>query len=92
MPQLREVLFSESSTLGIRYRIERRVALPRKTVKVKTAFGTVRVKAVKKTGRGLVFAPEYDDCVKLASGKRVPLAVVRAAAVRAAERKSREVK
>jgi uncharacterized protein (DUF111 family) len=75
-PQLTEtltqILFAETSTLGVRtYEAQRRV-LARKTEEVETAYGTVRVKSTT-TGS---FAPEFDDCRRLAKEKSVPLRLV----------------
>jgi uncharacterized protein (TIGR00299 family) protein len=66
---LARVLFLETTTLGMRiYSAERRVQA-RQTVEVTTPHGRVRVK-VSDTGS---FAPEYEDCRKLAAEHRVPL-------------------
>jgi pyridinium-3,5-bisthiocarboxylic acid mononucleotide nickel chelatase len=74
--QLAAILFSETTTLGVRtYAVERRV-LARQFQEVETRYGRVRVKYTE-TGS---FAPEYDDCRRLASEKSVPLRVVMAAA------------
>jgi hypothetical protein len=56
--QLADIIFSETSTLGLRiYPAERRVE-ERRIVEVETAYGKIRVKV---SGHGS-FAPEYDDC------------------------------
>lgn len=66
---LGQLIFDETSTLGLRiYTAERRVQ-PRRIVEVQTAHGTVRVKV---SGDGS-FSPEYDDCRKLALSAGVPL-------------------
>jgi uncharacterized protein (TIGR00299 family) protein len=66
---LAQVVFEETSTLGLRmYRAERRVQ-PRRLVKVQTPHGAVRVK-VSDTGS---FAPEYEDCRRLAQETGTPL-------------------
>jgi uncharacterized protein (TIGR00299 family) protein len=67
--QLAEIIFLETSTLGLRmYRAERRVQA-RQFVEVETPNGKVRVKV----SAGGSFAPEYDDCRKLAESSGVPL-------------------
>jgi hypothetical protein len=74
--RLAALLFAETSTLGLRvYQAERRV-LARRTVEVETPHGTVRVK-VSDEGR---FAPEYEDCRRLALARGVPLQQILAAA------------
>jgi uncharacterized protein (TIGR00299 family) protein len=66
---LAQILFDETTTLGLRiYSAERRVKA-RRTVEVETAHGSVRIK-ISEDGS---FAPEYDDCRKLAREFGVPL-------------------
>jgi uncharacterized protein (TIGR00299 family) protein len=66
---LAELVFSETSTLGLRiYRTERRVQ-SRRFVEVETAHGKVRVKV---SGAGS-FTPEYEDCRRLAAEAGVPI-------------------
>jgi uncharacterized protein (TIGR00299 family) protein len=77
--QLADVLFSETTTLGLRiHQAERRV-LARNIAEVATAFGPVRVKYSEQGS----FAPEYEDCRKLATQNHVPLRAVIAAAEQA---------
>jgi uncharacterized protein (TIGR00299 family) protein len=72
---LAQVLFRETSTLGLRlYTAERRVQA-RSLEQVETPFGTVRVKAAENG-----FSPEYDDCRRAALEHNVPLRDVIAAA------------
>lgn len=66
---LARLIFEETSTLGVRiYSAERRVQA-RHSVEVATPQGTVRMK-VSENGS---FAPEYEDCRKLALATGVPL-------------------
>lgn len=67
--RLAEIVFAETSTLGLRlYRAERRVRA-RRTVEVEIPAGKVRIK-VSEDGR---FAPEYEDCRRLALASGKPL-------------------
>ncbi len=76
---LAELVFAETSTLGLRiYRAERRVQ-PRSWVEVETAHGRVRVKV----SEGRICAPEYEDCRKLALDRGVPLKQIYAEAIHA---------
>ena len=69
LDRLAELVFAETSTLGLRiYPAERRV-LAREFVEVETAYGKVRMK-VAETGS---FAPEYEDCRRLAAETGMPL-------------------
>jgi uncharacterized protein (DUF111 family) len=73
---LASLVFAETSTLGLRvYTAERRVQA-RQIEEVETRYGNVRVKL---SGDGN-FAPEYEDCRKLALAARVPLKQVLAEA------------
>ncbi len=79
-----EVLFAETSTLGIRESQVSRHCLARSTDSVETPYGEVRVKVAHwGTGRARV-KPEYDDCHRLAEQHAVPLRDVYRAAEEAA--------
>ena len=66
---LAQMMFAETSTLGLRiYSAERRVQA-RQILEVETPHGKVRIK-VSADGS---FAPEYDDCRKLALASGIPL-------------------
>ena len=61
-----ELIFRETTTLGIRIREISRIEADREIVEVKTEFGSVRVK-VKKIGNEIINAsPEYEDCKEIA--------------------------
>jgi uncharacterized protein (TIGR00299 family) protein len=71
--RLGELLFDETTTLGLRmYRAERRV-LERRWETVETPYGKVRIKIASENGRVRNFAPEYEDCRQLALERKVPL-------------------
>ena len=73
--RLAQIIFAETSTLGLRiYAAERRVQ-ERSIVEVDTPFGTVKMKV---SGHG--FAPEYEDCRAIAERTGTPLPQVIAAA------------
>jgi len=68
-----EMLFAETTTLGVRtYTAERRV-LARQWETVHTAFGEVRIKVARLNGHIRQASPEFEDCRKLAEAKNVPL-------------------
>jgi uncharacterized protein (DUF111 family) len=71
--RFQEMLFAETTTLGVRSHLVERHALPRESVNVATRFGEVRVKLSRNAGRIQHASPEFDDCRKLAEEKRVPL-------------------
>jgi uncharacterized protein (TIGR00299 family) protein len=87
-PQARErvseTLFTEGTTLGVRYHEVRRQALERRFVSVSTGYGKVRVKEGILAGKVVNRAPELEDCRRLAVRRNVPLKEVQRAALRAA--------
>ncbi len=80
--QLRALLFRESSTLGVRTRHERRYALPRRHEAVVTPWGEVRMKIAYLNGAVSQYAPEYEDCRRIAVEHHVPLKAVMQEALR----------
>ena len=70
---MRDILFCETSTIGIRTREERRDCLEREIISVNTQWGTVRVKEANLNGVVTNFAPEYEDCRRIAEDNSVPL-------------------
>ncbi len=69
------LLLSESTTLGIRRNEITRYILPREIVIVATPLGDIRVKTT--TFEGIKkFAPEYEDCKKIAENSNIPLTEV----------------
>ena len=80
-----QLLFRETSTLGVRETEIKRYALPRETVRVETVFGAIDVKAAKSNGKILKAAPEYEQCRAAALEFDVPLREVERAALKAFE-------
>ena len=58
---LAEIIFHETSTLGVRTYTAERLVQERRWVEVETPYGKVRMKVAEKS-----FAPEYEDCRALA--------------------------
>ncbi|MFL6256746.1 MAG: nickel pincer cofactor biosynthesis protein LarC [Pyrinomonadaceae bacterium] len=79
---MRELLFAETPTLGVRSYTVARKTLEREAVTVETEFGTIAVKVARKEGRTLGATPEYEDCRAAARAHKVPLRVVQEAAMR----------
>ena len=78
---LSRLIFEETSTIGIRKYPVQRTTLDREWVEVETEYGSVRVKVAKLNGEVLNFAPEFDDCARIAREKNVPLKKVQALAM-----------
>ncbi|MGB8592117.1 MAG: nickel insertion protein, partial [Candidatus Acidiferrales bacterium] len=75
-----DVLFQETTTIGVRTYEVRRRTLKREVVPVETPFGAVRMKVSRQNGTMLNAAPEYEDCRKIAAEKGIPLKQVIATA------------
>lgn len=77
---LLQIVFRESSTIGVRTYEVTRYMLPREIVTVQTDYGAVRVK-VARLGEAIVNAmPEYEDCRALAEQTGTPIKMVTLAA------------
>jgi len=82
-PKLAQLIFTETTTLGVRRREEVRQALARKWVTVSTQWGDVRMKVASLNGTVTNYAPEYEDCRRIAVEQQVPLKSVMQEAVQA---------
>jgi uncharacterized protein (DUF111 family) len=72
-PKFEDMLFVETTTLGVRgYTAERRV-LARQWESVHTQFGDVRIKVARLNGHIRQASPEFEDCRKQAEAQNVPL-------------------
>ncbi len=81
--RLERLIFAETTTLGVRRREERRQVLPRRHLTVGTPWGQVRMKVAELNGVVSSYAPEYEDCRRLAVEHHIPLKTVMQEAVRA---------
>lgn len=77
---LSQLLFEQTTTLGVRIHEARRKVLERQQVTVETPYGSVKVKVARREGKVVNVAPEFDDCQRLATEKSVPLKQVMVAA------------
>lgn len=77
-----QILFQETTTLGIRFRLQERKILERKIYEVMTEYGSARVKIARRQGFETV-QPEYEDCAKLARSHDIPLTQVQQAVFQA---------
>ena len=80
---MEELIFLETTTIGLRYYDAKRSVLERETVKVQTAYGEIPIKVSRRNGEVINFMPEYEDCARIARASSIPLKDVQAAAVKA---------
>jgi pyridinium-3,5-bisthiocarboxylic acid mononucleotide nickel chelatase len=77
---LADLVFAETTTMGLRISTAERRVLERQSVSVTTPYGDIRVKVGRRNGRVLNAAPEYEDCRRAAIEHSVPLKEVMQAA------------
>jgi hypothetical protein len=83
-PAMRELLLRETTTIGLRWRLENKMALAREFAEVETAWGKVRIKIARwPAGEAANASPEYEDCRNIAREHAVPLKLVMQDAMRA---------
>jgi uncharacterized protein (TIGR00299 family) protein len=73
LKEILEVLFSESTTLGVRVREVKRLRMAQQNFIAETKYGKIRVKVGIFKGEIKNVAPEYEDCKKMAKQHQVPL-------------------
>lgn len=69
---LKQVILSETSSIGLRFHTEQRLTLPRELVTVQTRFGPVQAKKIA-TPAGTVITPEFEDCRRIALDRGIPI-------------------
>ena len=80
---LTDLIFRESTTIGVRYQEMWRECLDREMVTVTTPVGPVRFKVAHRQGKVLNAQPEFDDLAKLAAERGIPIKDVQALALKA---------
>jgi uncharacterized protein (TIGR00299 family) protein len=80
---IEELLFRETTTLGVRRQVWDRTVLDRETATVLTAYGPIRVKIGRRAGVVYNAWPEFDDCQRAAGETGVAVKEVLAAALAA---------
>jgi hypothetical protein len=88
--ELAQLIFTETTTLGVRRRDEMRQTLARRWETVGTLWGDVRIKIASMNGTVTNYAPEYEDCRRIAMENRVPLKMVMQEAAQAYLRSDRK--
>jgi hypothetical protein len=73
LQEMLSMVFSETTTLGVRIHSVQRTKLVRETISIKTRLGEIRVK-VGRIGREIKnIAAEYEDCRQIADREGMPL-------------------
>ena len=70
--KLQNIIFRETTTIGIRYRFESRTELGREFVEIDTKYGKLKAKKVINDGETYVY-PEYSSIKELAQKNNIPL-------------------
>ena len=66
-------IFTETTSIGVRYYEAFRSILSREQVEIETAFGPVAIKKVKNPDGSIRVVPEYEACKRIALEKNLPL-------------------
>jgi hypothetical protein len=80
---LERLILTETSTLGVRIRQEKRSCLERRHIPVATKYGEIRIKVGTLGGETMNAAPEYEDCRAAAAKHHVAIKQVQQAAIAA---------
>lgn len=72
MLKLQNIIFRETTTIGIRYRFESRTELGREMVEIDTKYGKIKAKKVINNGETYVY-PEYENIKEVAEKNNIPL-------------------
>jgi pyridinium-3,5-bisthiocarboxylic acid mononucleotide nickel chelatase len=80
---LSQIVFRETTSLGLRYHDVLRECLRREQISVETPWGPVRMKVARRGDVVMNAAPEFEDCRRVAAEHQIPVKDVQAAALRA---------
>ena len=70
---LKSIIFTESTSLGIRTLPFRKDTLVRKFETLQTIYGDISIKRSYYNGKEVSCKPEYDDCKRIAGEKMIPV-------------------
>jgi pyridinium-3,5-bisthiocarboxylic acid mononucleotide nickel chelatase len=74
--RIAELIFRETTTIGVRFHPLARLKLERKIVEVQTRYGAIRIKLSGEGASPATISPEYEDCRQAAAAHNVPLKTV----------------
>jgi uncharacterized protein (DUF111 family) len=67
-----DLIYDQTSTIGLRVQYIGRQKLPRRHVEIDTSFGKVKAKVALRNGRETI-SPEFEECKRIAEEKGLPL-------------------
>lgn len=70
--KFQNIIFRETTTIGMRYRFEYKTALEREIIEIETKYGKIKAKKVKNDDETYIY-PEYESIKKIASQNNIPL-------------------
>lgn len=79
---LTDLLFRETTTIGVRYSEMERACLDRERIDVETPLGPVRFKVARRDGHVLNAQPEFEDIARIATGCDLPIKEVQSIAIK----------
>jgi uncharacterized protein (TIGR00299 family) protein len=80
--ELSGILFTDTTTIGVRYQEMHRERLDREVRTIETPVGPIRFKIASRDGRIVNVSPEFDDCAKTAAERGLPIKEVQAIATK----------
>ncbi|HEX7139833.1 MAG TPA: nickel pincer cofactor biosynthesis protein LarC [Vicinamibacterales bacterium] len=83
LASITDVIFKETTTIGLRHYEAERECLAREIVTVETTLGPVRFKVSRRDGRIVTATPEFDDCARLAAANQLAVKDVQRIAIQA---------
>lgn len=85
LEEIQDIIFTETSTIGLRYYEVNRIAAEREIIPVQSDIGSANVKVSRHLGKICNISPEYEDCKKLAQERGVSLKEVQQIVIQAAK-------
>jgi pyridinium-3,5-bisthiocarboxylic acid mononucleotide nickel chelatase len=82
-PALADVIFRETTTIGLRHYEVDRECLRRELISIDTPLGAIRFKVAWRDGRVVNAVPEFEDCARIAAAGNLSVKEVQAIAVQA---------
>jgi hypothetical protein len=83
---LAQIIFRETSTIGVRFYPVARIILERSSQTLKTRYGAIKVKVVEEPNGTRRIGPEYDDLKRIANAKKIPLRLLYDEVVRSSKK------